>query len=218
MSQNSNANTAPALTPEQLAAVTEWQALTEWMDKAKKREQELRNGFARLFTQPKEGVNHLITADGFDLVLDYKVNRKLDVAVLDAVMSELPENSAFRQLGVLIEYKPALVMSGYRLLPDDQRLIFCQALTETPGTPGLEIKRVKTAAEDPATAPAVPDWPATRKPASYGNVNPCETREQAIARTAEPELPGIPAHTAAPAKATRTARGTVKKGTAKSKK
>jgi hypothetical protein len=124
------------------------------MDKAKVRELELRNGFARLFTEPKEGVNHLLTADGFDLVLDYKVNRKLDVAALDAVMNELPEDSAFRQTGVLIEYKPALVMKGYRVLPDAERLIFCQALTETPGTPGLEIKRVKTAAEDPATAPA----------------------------------------------------------------
>lgn len=199
MSQNSNANTAPALTPDQLAAVVEWQALTEWMEKAKTRELELRNGFARLFTEPKEGVNHLLTADGFDLVLDYKVNRKLDVAALDAVMAELPEDSAFRQLGVLIEYKPSLVMKGYRALPDDQKLIFCQALTETAGTPSLEIKRVKTAAEDPATAPAVPDWPARMGPIMAG----------------DPELPGIPAATA-PAKATRTARGT-KKSSSKSK-
>lgn len=168
MSQTQSANTpAPvavaALTQELQASIDEWTALTKWLEKGKKRELELRNTLAELFVEPKEGVNHLHVGGLLDFVLDYKVNRKLDEQVLDTVMSELPEDSPYRQLGVLITYKPQLVLGGYRSLPADQKLIFCQALTETPGTPSLEIKPLKGSPADPATAPQTPDWPATRK-------------------------------------------------------
>ena len=136
------AASAPALSAEQLALIQERDAILAWLEPAKARELEIRNLLVQsLLPSPVEGANRLFTADGFEVYIDHKINRKLDVAALDSIMPAMDES--YRQLGVLIDYKPALVLDGYRALPDDQRKIFQQALTETPGTPTLNIQKVE---------------------------------------------------------------------------
>lgn len=196
MSQKEVLNT-PALTPELREAVDEWRSLTEWLDKGKARELELRNKLCAVVSKEQltEGVNTVRTADGWEFKIDHKVNRKLDETALDAVMCELPEDSPYRQLGVLITYKPALVLGGFRTMPEDQKMIFAQALTETDGTPSLDV-RLCTPETQPDQAPAVP--------ATVAGVAP--------GADPQPELPGIPPAPAVPAKAKRTANGKAKKG------
>ncbi len=124
--------------------IREWKEISDWMDNAKKKERELRDQIcAALFPKPIEGTNRVLVAiegQEVEVVVDHRINRKLDEAVLDSVMLRLPEDSPYRQQGVLVNYKPSLVLTGLRTLPDDQRRIFSEALTETPGAPGLEIK------------------------------------------------------------------------------
>lgn len=128
-----------------LTHLKEWQELTEWMSTAKARELELREELAEAFIPTesrKEGVNRIVVGD-IEITVDHKINRTLDEAALEAIMPQLPE--AFRTLGVLIEYKPRLVMDGLRALAVDPTnyLTFSQALTERVGTPALSIKPVK---------------------------------------------------------------------------
>ena len=131
------------------ATVREWKEISAWMETAKKTEKELREKIAAaLFPSPVEGVNRVqAVLDGqtVEIALDHKINRKLDEPGLDAVMLQLPENSPYRQAGVLIAYKPSLVLKGFRTMPDEQRRIFSQCLTETPGLPSLEVEVI----EDP---------------------------------------------------------------------
>ena len=131
------------------ATIQKWKEISDWMEQAKKEEKELREKIAAaFFPSPIEGVNRVqAVLDGqtVEIALDHKINRKLDEAALDSVMLQLPEDSPYRQQGVLVAYKPSLVLKGFRTMPDDQRRIFSQCLTETPSLPSIEIEMV----EDP---------------------------------------------------------------------
>lgn len=140
---------APAIPAVLKPSLDEWRSLTEWMEKAKAREMELRKTLAEVFfPHPVEGVNRIITEDGFEFTLTHKINRSIDEAALAPVMAELPENSPFRQPGVLISWKPVLVLGGLRVMPDEERRIFSQAMTETPGAPSLEVEVKEMDADD----------------------------------------------------------------------
>lgn len=140
---------APALTAELLALIAERDQILPWLEQAKARELELRAQIAAaLFPSPVEGANRLFTEDGYQIYLDHKINRNIDEAAIDAVMAELPEGCPARELGFLIRYKPALVMDGYRALPEDQLRIVQQAITETPGSPKLVIEKVEEESAD----------------------------------------------------------------------
>jgi hypothetical protein len=142
------AATAPALSAELLALVQERDAILQWLKPAQTRELEIRAQLAAsLCPSPVEGVNRILTADGYEVTVDHKVNRKLDEAALDSVMPALDES--YRVLGVLVQYKPSIVMEGLRTLPAEQLKIFQQAITETPGTPALTIKKVEAAPATP---------------------------------------------------------------------
>ena len=131
---------APALTAELLAFIKERATLLERMTKDKEREMELRLYLAKvLVPEPVEGAQRLITADGYEVCLTHKINRRLDAAMVDDVMAELPEGCPARSIGVLIDYKPSLVLDGYRTLPSDQLAIVQQMITETDGAPDLDI-------------------------------------------------------------------------------
>lgn len=120
------------------ALVAEREKLLAWLKPAQAREMEIRRQLAPyFFPNPVEGTQH-VEKDGFEVALKHTLTRKLDEAALSHVMPQLPEE--FRNVGVLINYKPALVMDGYRALNDDQRLIFDEALTISEGAPNLEIK------------------------------------------------------------------------------
>lgn len=145
--------------------IQEWKQIVTWLKTAKEREMVIRKKIAAaFFPKPTEGVNRAITEiDGlpFEIVLDYGIRRKLDEAVLDSVMLALPEDSPYRQPGVLIAYRPSLVLKSFRTLPDDQRRIFSAALTETPESPGVEINEVKQAVAREAQAEQALDEIAT---------------------------------------------------------
>lgn len=120
------------------ALVAEREKLLAWLKPAQAREMEIRRQLAPyFFPNPVEGTQH-VERDGFEVALKHTLTRKLDEAALSHVMPQLPVE--FRNVGVLINYKPALVMDGYRALNDDQRLIFDEALTISEGAPALEIK------------------------------------------------------------------------------
>ena len=170
MSNSTTKNNAPLVSiPDATlpATIKEWRSVAAWMDTAKKQEKELRTKIANaFFPTPTEGVNRvLVDLDGVrtEIAMDFRINRKLDETVLDSVMLQLPEDSPYRQQGVLVAYEPKLVLKSLRTMPDDQRRIFSQALTETPGTPALDINEI-TEGHAPETSPAVPDWPAQNIP------------------------------------------------------
>ncbi len=141
MKAKSIAAPAPAIPAALKPALDEWRSLVEWIEKAKPREMELRRTLAEVFfPNPVEGVNRIITEDGFEFTLEHKINRTIDEAALAPVMAELPESSPFRNPGVLITWKPVLVLGGLRVMPDEERKIFSQAMTEKPGTPSLEVE------------------------------------------------------------------------------
>jgi hypothetical protein len=137
------AGAAPAFTAELLALIKERDAILLRMKPDADREMEIRKQLASaLFPKPEEGSQRLITADGFEVILTHKVNRKLDEALVDSVMLELPEGCPARELGNLIAYPPKLVMDGYRALPADQLAIVQQMVTETDGAPELKIEPI----------------------------------------------------------------------------
>jgi hypothetical protein len=122
------------------ALVAEREKLLQWLKPAQAREMEIRRQLAPyFFPNPVEGTQH-VERDGFEVALKHTLTRKLDEAALSHVMPQMPEE--FRNIGVLINYKPALVMDGYRALNDEQRLIFDEALTISEGAPSLEIKQL----------------------------------------------------------------------------
>lgn len=101
-------------------------------------EQELRKAvMAEFFPEPKEGVNNLDMGQGWTLKGTYKVDRKVDEAVLPAVQEQL------RELGVnadtLVKYEPKLATAAYRALSEQARLVFDTALTIKPGSPTVEL-------------------------------------------------------------------------------
>jgi hypothetical protein len=58
-------------------------------------------------------------------------------------MKEFQESSPWREPGKLVEYKPSLVLSGYRELQTiggKELLLFSQAITEKVGVPILKIE------------------------------------------------------------------------------
>lgn len=122
------------------AYVAQWLEIGEQLAALKKKEMQMRKEiFAQLFPKPEEGAN---AAEFFGIPVTgtHKLNRNLDEAALDAVMAELPEDSPYRQDGVLIKYKAAFVMDTYRAMPEKERKIFEQALKIEEGAPTLEFK------------------------------------------------------------------------------
>lgn len=129
--------------PAVLELVKEREEILRWLKPAQAREMEIRRQLAPyFFPNPVEGTQH-IEKDGFEVALKHTITRKVDEAALDSVMPQLPEE--FRNIGVLIKYKPSLVMDGYRALNEDERRVFDQALTIDAGAPALEIRPVQPA-------------------------------------------------------------------------
>lgn len=117
----------------------EWRRLVVELEGYKARELELRKKlFAGAFPAPIEGTQRVTLTDGTVLKGVFKLNRKLDMDVLNGL--NLPQ----RTKDVVVRMKPELDMKMYRTLSDEDRTIFDDCLTITPGTPSLEI-------EDPET-------------------------------------------------------------------
>lgn len=118
--------------------LTDWQEATEHLKYAKEKELYFRQKIVSTFVpNPQEGLNKVTGAD-FQIDVTQPMNVKIDDTALLSVMEQMPQG--FKAAGVLINWKPALVKSGYDALPEEHKKIFDQALTIEPGTPQLKVK------------------------------------------------------------------------------
>jgi hypothetical protein len=131
-----------------------WSNLATELALVKAQEMALRKRiFKFCFTAPKEGTNKLIDAiakalgiaDGWVLKGNYKLNRKIDDAVLKALENDFKEKGI--RVSEVIKWKPELSVSEYRTLTEEQRKFFDQCLIITPGSPELEIVLPKRASK-----------------------------------------------------------------------
>lgn len=132
-----------ALTTAQNKKVQEWFKVKNLTDKHSAKELQLRKElFEEIFPEPTEGSkeNKITLGDGFIIQGDYKINRKIDVAMLDVARTE------FNKLEVdaavfdnVINYKPALKLANFKGLSPKYKVMFGDAIIETPGTPGLKV-------------------------------------------------------------------------------
>lgn len=90
------------------------------------------------FPTPREGTNAIPLGDTHELVMEHKINRSLDEALLNSLGRKLYEDGI--PMDLLIEYKPSLKLAEYRKLNDAQRAAFDALLTSKEGTPSLSIR------------------------------------------------------------------------------
>lgn len=146
--------TKPGKLPEEIRVkIEERNKILAWLAKGEAREMELRKELVSFFVpKPKEGTN-TVAGEGYEVKVDHKVSRTLDVAALDSVMPQLPEH--LRVIGTLISYAPRFDLKAYRAMSPGEKKIFEQALTIKDGAPSLEIiLRTEEETVDPEKLPA----------------------------------------------------------------
>ncbi len=115
-----------------------WYEMQEQLSKLKTAEMLLRQKiFKAYFQAPKEGVNTVPLADGWVIKGTYKIDRKIDIALLTSFAPSLREHGI--NPDVLVKYDPSLVTKEYRQLTAEQEKLFDQVLVIKPGAPSLEI-------------------------------------------------------------------------------
>jgi hypothetical protein len=141
-----DANTfAEAKKKEFFDLVAEWHKAKASLDAATAEESRIRLLLCdkKFFPDPVEGAtNKIVLGFGKALVLDYRINRKLDEAALDAkvMAGELkPED-----VSAAVKYKAEVWDSGWKKLDSETRKKFADIVTETPGKPGLKIDKAPT--------------------------------------------------------------------------
>lgn len=136
---NPAAMPAPVVTQEDMNL---WYKLQDELSKIKAAELELRKKiFAGKFINPTEGTNTVPLSDGWVLKGQYKIDRKVDEALLVTLEPILKQNKI--PVKELINYKPELALRNYRDLSDEQQAIFDQVLVIKVGTPSMEIVKPK---------------------------------------------------------------------------
>lgn len=126
--------------------LNEWYTIHEELAKLKAKESLLRAKiFKGMFQHPEEGTNSVPLSDGWVLKGKYVINRTIDQAALTSLsaVDASTNMSALAAAGVsvdsLVRWKPELVLSAYRGLAEQQRMIFDQCLIIKEGSPSLEI-------------------------------------------------------------------------------
>ena len=93
--------------------------------------------FGGLFPKPTEGVNAHTMPDGYIVKGTYKIDRKIEIAVLKSCTESFIERGVSPDS--LVEYKPELCLSAYRKLTEEQAAIFDECLIIKPASPELVI-------------------------------------------------------------------------------
>lgn len=88
----------------------------------------------------KEGANSGLV-DGVKFTITQPINRRIDIAQLDALYTDLPKET----YAAIFRWKPEVVAAPFRAAMDasadkNVRKILGAIVTEAPGTPQLEIK------------------------------------------------------------------------------
>jgi hypothetical protein len=151
------------LTPEQaFEQLQVWYGLQQQLANLRNTEFVQRGRMASFyFTDPNEGTNRIDLGGGFDLKLDYKINRNVDEAALLTVTAEQAKALAL-PMDKLFKWKPELSVTEYRKLNDKQREFVDSLLDIKPGSPSLSIvPKADTAGQQAhaaaAEAQAAPD-------------------------------------------------------------
>jgi ATP-dependent helicase YprA (DUF1998 family) len=123
------------------AKLTEWYTLAQQVVALADQEKALRKEiFDLAFPKPKPGTsNRFPLGFGKDLQADYRLNYKVDKEAMAEARANIPED-VFNEV---IKFRPEVSGSKYRGLSDNMKGVFAGFITETPGTPGLEIVPVK---------------------------------------------------------------------------
>lgn len=140
------------------------------------------------FPTPREGTNiYEIVGDGtvppYELVMEHKINRSLDEALLNTLGRKLYEDGV--PMDLLIEYKPSLKLAEYRKLNDAQRAAFDALLTSKEGTPTLTIRPKADEATQQRHQQHVADAQAAGNAPAAASASPAEGSSAA----ADPGLP-----------------------------
>lgn len=115
-----------------------WYAMQDELKRLKTAEMLLRQKiFKAYFPAPKEGTNTAPLDNGWVIKGTYKIDRKIDIALLLAFSPSLRENGI--NPDALVKYEPALVTKAYRELTAEQEKLVDQVLIVKPGAPSLEI-------------------------------------------------------------------------------
>lgn len=121
--------------------LTEWQNIAGSVAEAKKviaREMALRKQvFSAFFPAAKEGTNTADLPEGWKLKGVYKLDRKVEVATLDATLQQL------RTMGIrtddLIRYKPEVAIKEMKALSSEALAIFSSAIITKEAAPDLSL-------------------------------------------------------------------------------
>lgn len=116
--------------------IAEWAKASNELKELKVKEALLRTQvFGTVFKQPNEGVNKEPIANGWQLKADYKYNRRVDEATLQAALKKLPVGTEDK----VIRYKPELKMREYKALLASHKEVLDHAIITTPGAAALEL-------------------------------------------------------------------------------
>ena len=129
---------APATSPIPDALISEWDDAVAKADYWKEKELELRlKIFGTAFPTPKVGANKIRINYGMALVGTHRINYKVDKP---AILTMYNQDNVRPIVDKVINFRPEVKEGEYKkLTPDDLKLI-AEAITETPGTPALEVK------------------------------------------------------------------------------
>lgn len=120
------------------AALTAWDEAKRNMDAWTIKERALRQQiFAVAFPEPKVGTNKLKISHGMALIGDYRINYRIDKPLLEAMAND---PKIVPVIAEVIAYRPEVKDGAWRKLPTTDKMLIAEAITETPGLPGIELK------------------------------------------------------------------------------
>lgn len=119
------------------ADIAEWYTTKQELQRIQAKERALRDKIIKTyFAAPVEGTNK-VDITGAVMKMTYKIDRKIDLPMLNGIMSTLVQNGI--PIDQLVENKPTLKVAAWRKLSDEHARIFNQCVESKPGSPSLEV-------------------------------------------------------------------------------
>lgn len=120
--------------------LNEWYPLRDQLEIVKTREMELRKQiFALAFPEPEFGTNKRKISHGMALIATHKANYKIDRPALETTLQNAGDNER-ALIDSVISYRPEVKDGAFRKLETDDANVIAQFVTQSPGSPTLEIK------------------------------------------------------------------------------
>lgn len=125
--------------------IEEWKKAAEELAPMLEKEKSLRQQIFDQYFAPnpglEEGTNHIDIGFGHQLTAQYRINRKVDEAQLDAniALGRISRTT----VDDLFTYKPSLKVGEWKDADPETKKLFADIITETPGLPGLALAPIK---------------------------------------------------------------------------